>query len=86
MGHTLILEVLEELYEPLARTARQAGATPEKLAVEWLWAVSRTARDDPVENFIGALPSNTPDWPDRHDQYLGQALMEQPPGTGDKGG
>ena len=30
--------------------------------------------DDPIEAFIGAFSSNTPDWVDRHDHYLGQAF------------
>lgn len=32
---------------------------------------------DPVEPFIGALPSEVPDWTSQHDKYLGQALREE---------
>jgi len=32
---------------------------------------------DPVEQFIGALPSDVPDWANEHDKYLGQAQADQ---------
>lgn len=77
MGRTLMLEVPEDMYEPLAKTAKQTGQTPEALAVEWLMTAIRNAVNDPVENFIGAFRSNTPDWADEHDKYIGQALVAQ---------
>jgi hypothetical protein len=76
MSHQLILDVPNEVYDPLVRTAKQAGATPEQLAVDWLAAISRHAEKDPVEKWIGALPSTVPDWTDRPDKYLGESLME----------
>jgi hypothetical protein len=81
MGHKLILEVPEEVYGPLANTAKQTGTTPERLAVQWLTAASCQAVHDPIEDFIGAFRSGPPDWADQHDKYLGQALMEE--GRGD---
>lgn len=77
MEHTLVLELPEDIYEPLANTAKQTGQTPEELAVEWLATAVQNATDDPVENFIGAFSSNIPDWTDQHDKYIGQSLMEQ---------
>lgn len=77
MGRTLTLKVPEEVYEPLAQAAERTGSTPEALAIEWLAAVSRHAARDPLENFIGALRSDVPDWADQHDKYLGQALLDQ---------
>ncbi len=85
MGRTLVLEVPEDVYEPLAKAAKQTGETPEELAVEWLAAAARTVANDPLENFIGAFPSNIPDWADQHDKYIGQALMKQMRGQGDEG-
>ena len=84
MGHTLILEVPEDVYEPLAKTAEQRGATPEKLAVEWLVIAIHKAVDDPIENFIGAFSSDIPDWADEHDKYVGLALMQQMRSEGDR--
>ena len=34
---------------------------------------------DPLEAFIGKLPSNVPDWTDKHDKYFGQSIA----GSGD---
>ncbi len=77
MGQTLILEMPNEIYEPLANRAKQTGITPEKLAAEWLELAVRYAVNDPVENLIGAISSDAPDWVNQHDEYLGKALMEQ---------
>lgn len=63
--------------EPLAKTAHDAGKTPEELAVEWLQLAMRYALNDPLEQFIGAFHSDVPDWADQHDKYLGQALMQE---------
>jgi len=71
MEHTLVLELSEDIYEPLAKTAKERGSLPEELAVEWLASAIRKAIDDPVENFIGTFSSNIPDWADQHDRYLG---------------
>jgi hypothetical protein len=77
MGHTLTLEVPEDLYQPLAETARQTGRTPEELAAQMLSKAIREELDDPIEKFIGALRSQVPDWADQHDKYLRQTLMEE---------
>jgi hypothetical protein len=77
MGQRLVLELPDEIYGALAETAQRAGSTPENLAIAWLMAVGRHAARDPVEQFIGALPSNVADWAERHDHYLGQALSEE---------
>ncbi len=77
MGNTLVLDVPADLYEPLAQTAAETGQTPEQLAIAWLTASLRHAADDPVEDFIGAFDSEVSDWADRHDKYLGLALLEE---------
>ncbi len=76
MGHILKVDVPEEAYEPLARTAKLQGSTPEKLASEWLVTAIRQTADDPIEQFIGAFNSNISDWTEQHDKYLGQALAD----------
>lgn len=76
MSHQLILDLPNEIYDPLAETAKSSGATPEQLAVDWLAAMSRHAAKDPLEKWIGSLPSKVPDWADQHDKYLGDGLME----------
>ena len=77
MGYTLTLEVPDEVYKPLVKTAEQTGQNPEELAIQWLAVVVQTFSNDHLENFIGAFKSDIPDWADRHDKYLGQSLMEE---------
>ena len=81
MGHTLTLEVPEDVYESLLKTAQETGQQPETLAVQWLTQATRKGADDPVEQFIGAFNSHGSDWVERHDEYLGHAAvdMNQPP-------
>ncbi|NQU53901.1 MAG: hypothetical protein HQ522_15335 [Bacteroidetes bacterium] len=57
MGHTLKLELDDEIYEPLAKKAKQSGSTPEKLCLEWLEIAIRNVGNDPIDDFIGAFSS-----------------------------
>jgi hypothetical protein len=83
MGHTLQLEVPEEVYESLLRSANQTGQAPEAVAVQLLTTASRGLVDDPLERFIGAFPSSVPDWADAHDKYLGRSILAE--GADDEG-
>jgi hypothetical protein len=74
MKHKLVLELPEEVYTPLAQTAQKTGKPPEQLAVAWLRAVTLQAASDPLEPFIGGIPTGLPGWPDQHDQHLGETL------------
>lgn len=69
-----MLEVPEHVYLPLAKLAEAAGQRVEQLAVELLATATRSVADDPVESFIGALPSAIPDWADAHDKYIGETF------------
>ena len=64
MGHALLLELSEEIYQPLVKTAQQSGDTPEQVATNWLVAVIRQTRQDPLEKFIGVFRSDIFDWSD----------------------
>jgi hypothetical protein len=77
MGYALVLEIPEEIYQPLVKTAQQSGYTPEELATNWLVACIQQTMQDPLERFIGGFHSNAIDWVDQHDMYLGQELLEQ---------
>ena len=77
MTHALTLELPEQVYETLLKTAKRKGQRPEAVAVQWLVTATESQQDDPFEQFIGAFSSNVPDWADRHDEYLGQGLMAQ---------
>lgn len=74
MGRTIALDIPDGIYESLARKAKQAGCTPEELALELITSANGDVVDDPVEKFIGAFKSNVPDWLDRHDHYIGLGI------------
>ena len=76
MGHTLLLEVPENVYELLTKTAEQVGRPREALAAEWLVATINRLAYDPLEKFIGAFSSGVSNWADDHDQYIGKSIME----------
>ncbi|MFN8492699.1 MAG: hypothetical protein U0350_34170 [Caldilineaceae bacterium] len=77
MGHVLLLELPEEIYQPLIKTAQQSGDTLEQVATNWLAAMVRQTWQDPLERFIGSFRSNVFDWADQHDLYLGQQLSQE---------
>jgi hypothetical protein len=76
MGHTLVLEVPEDVYESLNKIAEQTGQTLEVFAVHWLATMARNLVMDPLEKFIGAFRSNVSDWADDHDKHIGKSIME----------
>lgn len=83
MGHQMIVDVSEETYEILARAAKASGTTPEDCASAWLTMIAQDAAHDPLEEFIGAIRSDVPDWGDHHDKYLGQSLQKELRGKDD---
>ena len=84
MGHTLTLDVPEDVYQALIRQAEQTGQLPEAVAVQLLATATQHRVDDPLEQFIGAFRSHGTDWADEHDVYLGKAVtgsMDPAPST-----
>ncbi|HKP84762.1 MAG TPA: hypothetical protein VJZ26_01620 [Blastocatellia bacterium] len=77
MGRTLTLELSEEVYEPLAKSAEQVGKTPEQMVVQILTESIRQFEDDPIEKFIGAFDSGITDLGTRHHEYIGQSLADE---------
>jgi len=73
MGHTLTLDVPEDVYQSLIQQAEQTGQPPEAVAVQLLATATQRRVDDPLEQFIGAFRSHSADWVDQHDAYLGKA-------------
>ena len=85
MGQTLILEIPDDVYKVLADIASQEGKTPEEMSAQWVATTVERIQNDPVERFIGAFSSDIPDWADRHDEYLGEALMKEMRGEKNQG-
>jgi len=77
MAHTMVLEVPEEIYRPLLKTAEQSKQQLETFVVRWLASAVQQFSNDPLEKFIGALKSDIPDWADQHDKYIGEALIQE---------
>jgi hypothetical protein len=76
MGHTLTLDVPEDVYQSLMQKAKQTGQAPEALAVQLLATATQHQVDDPLEQFIGAFSSYGADWADHHDTYLGESIRD----------
>jgi len=76
MEHTLLLEVPDNVYDVLTKTAEQEGRPREALAAEWLAATINRLIYDPLEEFIGAFSSGVPRWADEHDQHIGKSILE----------
>jgi hypothetical protein len=77
MNYPLMLELPENVYESLIKKAKQAGKSPEVLAVQLLTTATQTLIDDPLEPFIGAFGSNISDWADAHAKYLGLSVNQK---------
>jgi hypothetical protein len=76
MGHTLTLDVPEDVYQSLQQQAEQTGQSPETVAVQLLATATQHQVEDPLDQFIGAFSSQGIDWADRHDAYLGQSVRD----------
>jgi hypothetical protein len=76
MTHKLLLEIPDDIYSSLVKTAEQTGQPPEELAVKWLANATRRPTDDPLEKFIGAFRSDIPDLADQHDKYIGESQLK----------
>ena len=77
MTHSLVLEVPENIYQPLAEEAEAKGRRIEDVALEKLANGETKQIDDPLDEFVGAFRSDVPDWADNHDKYLGENLARE---------
>ena len=73
MGHKPTLDIPKGVYQSEIEQVDQTGQTPEAVAVQLLATATQHRVDDPLEQFIGAFRSQSADWPDQHDTYLGKA-------------
>jgi hypothetical protein len=71
VSRTLVLTIPEEAYEELLRSADAKGQAPEDVATEILaWNL------DPLMRLAGSLSAPVSDIGDRHDEYIGEGLLE----------
>jgi hypothetical protein len=79
MSQILTVEIAEQSYRNLVDLAERRGKSPEALIADTIEQIT----EDPFEKWIGALPTNVPDWPSRHDELLGaEALNTHEPEKG----
>src|SRR5258708_6777784 len=77
MDHTLKIDVPKDLYERLAKKAQEAGRTPEEVAGDCLRSSDATLAEDALLQLAGSFESGVRDAGERHDHYLGQALIQE---------
>jgi hypothetical protein len=77
MSRTLTLELAEDLYQALKDLAEKEGRSAEDLGAAWLAATIDRVANDPVMKLAGTLHSGVPDLAERHDDYLGNHLMDE---------
>jgi hypothetical protein len=79
MMYTLTIELAEETFEVLKEQAKEKGVEPAQVAAEWLSDAARRAeemRADPLIALFGTIESPVTDVAERHDYYLGQAILK----------
>jgi|GEM_PF-471367 len=76
MAHTITLEVPQDVYNSLLAAAKEAGESPEEVALHYIVEAIQPLTHDPLDDIIGAISSDIPDWGERHDYYIGQTIME----------
>ncbi len=76
MTHSLTLDLPEEIYQLLLKTALTNGKKVEEVAVEVLASVKRKKVADPFERFIGSVRSDITDLAENHDKYIGENLAQ----------
>ena len=77
MSQTLTIEVPDDVFKVLLEIAQQEAKTPAEMGTQWVALAAERIKNDPLEQFIGAFPSDVRDWADRHDAYLGEKLMKE---------
>jgi hypothetical protein len=76
MSRTLVLEIPDEAYFDLVRSASDQGQSAERLAAEILVG----ALGDPVLKLAGCLSFSSPDLAMRHDEYIAAGILSAPDG------
>lgn len=75
MGHTLQLDLPENVFRSLEKEAKKKGQVPETLAVQLLAGAIGDSQGDPMESFFGTFDSQGLDWVNQHDQYLAEGKI-----------
>ena len=76
MGHTLTLEIADDLYEKLLRKAKETGKTPQEVLAEWVSMAVKDPAEDRLLQLAGEFESTVTDVSERHDDYIGRGLLK----------
>lgn len=79
MMHTLTIELPAETFIVIEEQAKEKGVEPAQVAVEWLSDAARRAGEmttDPLIALFGTIESPVTDVAERHDDYIGQAVLK----------
>jgi predicted transcriptional regulator len=76
MGHSVTLEIPEDVFESLRKIAEQTGRTPEEVIIQSVTTQTRQAAVEPLDKWIGAFDSGITDWADNHDKYIGESILQ----------
>ncbi|HET6385534.1 MAG TPA: hypothetical protein VFJ58_19240 [Armatimonadota bacterium] len=77
MSHRITIELLDDVFGLLQRTAAEVRIRTEVLAARWLDAAAEPD-DDPLLSLAGIIESTMSDVSKRHDEYLGAAIAPPP--------
>ena len=75
MTHSITLELPERIYRSLADNASRSRKGIEEVAIEKLAEGYPGFGDDSLDQLIGTLDAEIPDWGPNHDKYLGEAIF-----------
>lgn len=82
MMHTVQVEIPEDTYKILTKTAAEVGQPLEQLVAEWIVQASHRYSDDPLVKHIGAFHSKEETY-DPMDDFIGSISTDMP-GWGDR--
>jgi len=77
VAHTLTIELSDESFGHLRQIVESGDWTFEECAAYWLAAIVRDVAPDPLLRLAGSIRSDLPDVAERHDHYLGEALLKE---------
>jgi hypothetical protein len=86
MSATLTISVSDAVMARLKERAAAGGTTPEAVVTADLEQANTSPQPGQfLRKWAGAFRSDVPDWAEKHDEYLGEALYDEMTGRTDGG-
>jgi hypothetical protein len=77
MGHTISIDLPDDLYATLRSQAERAGKPLEQFVADRLLSANPSPDQDDLLKLAGSLHSDVTDIADRHDHYIGERLAQK---------